>query len=1059
MINRTKLSKEITLANLLKEAEKPKKKFEYNKNIVKNQLTLDSMPEFKTLLTSNKKQSNNLNKTKPQKLTPIINKSKSELKFPLKIPKKSTEILNSKLLNRKRILGNKPNDQKENDKSVVKKHKKDEKKGGGNVKKKKKDLFLESLGLTPEEVAKSLEESKKRKEEEQAKLNEILTKNIMGTQQRKFITQYEEEKERLEKEKEIEGKSKMSYMGPIPHTTTPWKTSQEKYRSFRPHLNDIFSNVLSFQFYVTDREMEEVPNTFDNEAHYRYIWVTDFFSELKFSLLNEKIEKSELQNYEDVDIRLNLSRLNDIDDKLTSLKMTTNKKLYELKRRILKDNDIIAVYNEKCNYDKEQISLKNEYELNYFLGIVTRENDNNNDLNLLVLKEDYENYVINDIPKTMQDDFIYYDKKVKYLGTINSLIREYKALLDLQISNFTSIIKTDTIFLNHKKDDINEKQNYEIPLPNCYTTEKDKFLHSITKSKIFNEPQKNAIFKANSMKNNEILLIQGPPGTGKTHTILGLVSLFLKNNLGSKILICAPSNAAIDEICARLARKGVYNSELGKVKCKFLRFGLYDRKDKEKKYLETMNGKILEKYSLEFLSDEKYKKDIDNLSERLEKYRKQLYALNKEKDKNKNYIKNVEAEISGLLKLLSDKRYQKSLYEHDILISTPILCTTLNNAGNERLKRAKLSYEHLIVDEASQCVEPSCLIPLCHEVKKLILVGDHMQLPATVFNPRATKILYNRSLFERLIDNKFPRYILTVQYRMQKNISEFVSKVFYDGKLSNDQNHVDTINKELMYSLIKIENNFSFFDIAYGEESFDSGKKSYFNESEIKFSFFLVKKLINLIRNQINKIRSKYQKIEKNVIKIDENGKISEEKQPEELKEVEELSKDDNEKINKFQSYKFAIICAYKSQVMKFREIKKNDKFFKDPRINDIEINTVDSFQGQERDIIIFSTVRANFKDDISLEEGEIKSVNENDNTSSNNNNGNNIGIGFLNDFRRMNVGLSRAKVGCFVVGNYETLKNNSYWKKLMDYCKEKKSFFNVEKSKEYDAINNNILV
>ena len=92
--------------------------------------------------------------------------------------------------------------------------------------------------------------------------------------------------------------------------------------------------------------------------------------------------------------------------------------------------------------------------------------------------------------------------------------------------------------------------------------------------------------------------------------------------------MCAPSNAAIDEISARLATIGIYNSELKKTKCKFLRFGLYDRKDKEKKYLETLNGKILEKYSLEYLSDQKYKKDIDNLSEILENLRRQLNNYN-----------------------------------------------------------------------------------------------------------------------------------------------------------------------------------------------------------------------------------------------------------------------------------------------------------------------------------------------------------------------------------------------------------------------------------------------
>ena len=168
---------------------------------------------------------------------------------------------------------------------------------------------------------------------------------------------------------------------------------------------------------------------------------------------------------------------------------------------------------------------------------------------------------------------------------------------------------------------------------------------------------------------------------------------------------------------------------------------------------------------------------------------------------------------------------------------------------------------------------------------------------------------------------------------------------------------------------------------------------------------------------------------------------------------------EEDEKISKLKNYKFAIICAYKSQVLKFRELKKKDKFFMYQRVNDIEINTVDSFQGQERDIIIFSTVRANFKEDaLSLEDGEIPGSpngNKTPDSLSNDKSTGSIGIGFLNDFRRMNVGLSRAKIGCFVVGHYETLKNNNYWKKLMNYCKEKNSFFKVEKDKESDAIDN----
>ena len=236
---------------------------------------------------------------------------------------------------------------------------------------------------------------------------------------------------------------------------------------------------------------------------------------------------------------------------------------------------------------------------------------------------------------------------------------------------------------------------------------------------------------------------------------------------------------------------------------------------------------------------------------------------------------------------------------------------------------------------------------------------------------------------------------------------------------------------------------FSFFDISYAEEIFDEGKKSYYNESEISFCFKLIKELISLIKDQI----FNYEKIKREKI----NNKNEEEKGGTNENSKNNSQNEEDEKINIFKNYKFAIICSYKSQVIKFREMKKADKFFNSQKLNDIEINTVDSFQGQERDIIIFSTVRANVRDEIELEDGEIASSGE---QSSQNNNGV-IGIGFLNDFRRMNVGLSRAKIGCYVVGHFETLKNNSYWEKLINYCKDKNSFFKVDKSKESEAIKN----
>ena len=1016
--------------HLFIEINKQSGNFNYEEHIVEAKKKKDMFNSFKeyTLKNNNKNKGNNSNSTtiKSKEKQKIINEKPSI--FDNLLEKKSEVKMTNPdlLLNKKRET-----------KKIIKKSEKQKAKKNIHNEKKEKSFFLKAMGLDEEKLDKEYEERKRRekelKDKKSSEINKILQRNLMGNRSREFITQKEEEKERLEKQKEINNNinnNNNKVMQPNSFINSNRVNNMHKYSNFKISNNDIFKNVLSYNFYIEERLTEEIPNTFENEAHYRYIWVTNFLNELKYCLLNEKIEKSELQNYEKVNIRLHLLDLNDIDNSLSLLKINTNKKLNDLRIKILKDNDIIAIFNERDELDISKITLKNENKLNYFLGIVRKDYDNS-DLNVYVLKEEYENFLRKERKNKKETTYKFYDKKVKFLGSINSPLREYKALLELKISNFKGIIKTESTFLSSAKENNENQNNMKTNNTTNLISKKDKFLNNL-KYSIYNESQKAAIYKSNLMKKNDILLIQGPPGTGKTSTIIGLISLFLKNEPKSKILVCAPSNAGIDEICARLATKGVLDCDLKQEKCNFIRFGLYDRKDKEKRYLDTLNGKILEKYSLEYLSEQKFNNDLNTLSEKLENLRRQLNNYNEDKDKNLNNIQKVNEDINSCLKLYMHKKYQKIMYENDLLSSSQILCATLNNTGNERLKKIKLSFEYLIIDEASQSVEPSSLIPLCHDIQKLILVGDHMQLPATVFYPNAANILYNRSLFERFIDNKYQRHILTVQYRMEPNISKFISKVFYDNKLTNDET-LSNCNKEPIYLLIKIEYNFSFFDISYGEELYEFDKKSYYNESEIEFSFRLIKCIISSIKNKINK--------------LGENNNL-ENYNYDNSKEIN-ANNENNKMIETLYNYKFAIICPYKSQVLKFREMKRKNKFFLNKNINDIEINTVDSFQGQERDIIIFSTVRANFKDDLlNKEEGEISSIEQNKN---------NVGIGFLNDYRRMNVGLSRAKFGCYVVGHYETLKNNSYWEQLINYCKDKKSFFKVDNTKEskQNSINN----
>ena len=890
----------------------------------------------------------------------------------------------------------------------------------------KVNFLYEALGKTEEEVNIMYEEEKKKSEKERLAIlkNENIEKKLMGSKKKVFDI---DENKIIDLTKNEDSGQKMPIIFPVKRKFD----NLNLYVNFRYYANEIYWKILSFDFFRQKQKIEKVPDTFDNEMHYRYIWLNDFFNELKFCLMDEKVEKSEIQSYNEMDIRLRFNYLGELDSTVSLLRIIPNKKLNELKKRILKDKDIVAIYNEKSDIKPEKINFTNTNNLRYFLGIVKKDIDSS-DINLMVLREiaekfkDSGNSLVNEIyyKNNNNGEIIHsssYLYKVRYLGSLISPSREYQALLDLNIADFTGIIRTgeycNKIINNADINNFNFNENENLNI-------KEKFLLNLKNSKIYNDSQKNAIFKANSMKDNEILLIQGPPGTGKTHTILGLISLFLLNKK-NKILVCAPSNAAIDEISARLATKGVFNYNLEKIKCMFVRFGLYDRKDKEKKYLDTMNGKILEKYSLEYLSDKEFKPTVENLQFKIEKKNIELEELNKDKEKNKNYINCLVAEKTNLLNKLYDIRHDRLNYEESILLKSNVLCTTLNSSGSEKLRRVKVSYEYLIIDEACQSVEPSNLIPLCHNVKKLILVGDHMQLPATVFCPKAADILYNRSLFERLIDNHYSRNILTVQYRMQAKICKFISDNFYEKKLINDFDYSKNVDNEPIYDIININKNFALFDICNSKESYDLNSKSYYNEKEIEFCFILLKKIMKNIYEKI--------KIEKSK-KNSEEGEI--------IENLSEKNSNIDIIINKLENYKFAIITPYKEQVKKLKIKKREDKILS--KLSNIEINTVDSFQGQERSIVIFSTVRSNFGGNETPEKGEIEnSPNSETNTNDNSNGG--VGIGFLNDYRRMNVGLSRAKEACFIVGNSDTLKNNSYWNKLIVYCKENDNFYQIK--------------
>jgi hypothetical protein len=322
------------------------------------------------------------------------------------------------------------------------------------------------------------------------------------------------------------------------------------YYNYKIKQEDIYIKILSFDFYNSKSKTEIIPNSFDNELHYRYIWIPNFFNELKYCLLNEKAEKSDVQNYKDVDIKIKLLYLSQKFTNIALLKITPNKNLNEFKKKILKDNDLIAIYSETEKINFDDISISNKKNLKYFLGIVKREYDSS-EIKVYIHSNDVESYHLNYNnyeSKTKKED-VY---NIKYLNNINSSLREFRALLSLELSNFKDILNPKNLLLKNKNNNKTDDNNH---CSKCLL-----FLNKIKSSNIYNSSQIDVLIKANQMQKNEVLLIQGPPGTGKTHTILGLTSLFMLDK-NAKILICTQSNTAIDEICIRLMNKGLLDEK------------------------------------------------------------------------------------------------------------------------------------------------------------------------------------------------------------------------------------------------------------------------------------------------------------------------------------------------------------------------------------------------------------------------------------------------------------------------------------------------------------------
>lgn len=464
-----------------------------------------------------------------------------------------------------------------------------------------------------------------------------------------------------------------------------------------------------------------------------------------------------------------------------------------------------------------------------------------------------------------------------------------------------------------------------------------------------NDSQKTAI---NFAIDNDLTIIHGPPGTGKTFTLIELIQQLLIKHPEKRILICGPSNISVDTILERLTPL-VSNNLL-------LRIGHPAR-------LLDSN----KRHSLDILS--KQNSIVKDISQEIDK-------LIQENKKLKNYKQRKENwnEIKLLRKDLK-KREFKTI--KDLIIQSRIVVTTLHGSSSRELcslyrddPNFKL-FDTLIIDEVSQAMEPQCWIPLIahqNQFHKLILAGDNKQLPPTIKTEDDRNVIHNleTTLFDRLI-KVFPKKemvkFLNVQYRMNKKIMEFPSRSMYHGQLLADE----TVANRLLIDLPMVDASPSGDD----------------NDVDTKLPLIWYDTQGDEFPETADDatiLGSKYNEGEIAIVK----------------EHIEDLRS-----LNVPQE-SIGVISPYNAQVS---HLKK--QIHDELKLTDIEISTVDGFQGREKDVIILSLVRSNEK----------------------------FEVGFLKEERRLNVAMTRPRRQLVVVGNIEALQRcgNKYLKNWSEWCEE----------------------
>ncbi|RMZ90036.1 hypothetical protein DV736_g2740, partial [Chaetothyriales sp. CBS 134916] len=528
------------------------------------------------------------------------------------------------------------------------------------------------------------------------------------------------------------------------------------------------------------------------------------------------------------------------------------------------------------------------------------------------------------------------------------------------------------------------------PLLNYDDSELQQFIQAYDVNKAQAKAVKSAV------DNDAFTLIQGPPGSGKTKTICAIVGAIMTGFLSKssegprlntahaanpslpraarKVLVCAPSNAAVDELVMRF-KKGVKTMHGSTESLSVIRLGRSEAINAQVKDVtleELVNARLNMNTSREQKEDihavmMEHKAASDQLNELRDKMnimRSRGEAIPPTDEQAVDGLRRKKAILGTKIDNMREKQntavrdaeLHRKRIQQELLDSAHVLCATLSGSGHEIFQGLNVEFETVIIDEAAQSIELSALIPLKYGCSKCILVGDPKQLPPTVLSREAARFQYEQSLFARMESNhKKDVHLLDTQYRMHPEISLFPSRMFYDSRLKDGPKMAELRTRPWHHSNILAP--YRFFDVQGMSEAATKGH-SLVNIAELKVAMKL------------------YDRLVKDVPKYDFKGRIG-------------------------------IITPYKGQL---KELKLRFKQrYGDGITSSIEFNTTDAFQGRESEIIIFSCVRASTK-----------------------------GIGFLNDIRRMNVGLTRAKSSLWVLGNSQSLMQGEFWRGLVNNAKER---------------------